>query len=365
MYGNQYSPYSYGMERGNWSRGYAPGYVAGQYAGRPAISPYASDFDGSYPYRDTYRAGYEPWTRKSSQSSFDDSYNTEYHQQQPDVYNDTTEARDPPVFSQSLNHYGYDYIQTGFASGSTHPSTTVQTADVDPPYNSDSDDPLNAPPADSDPPVLPSYFACVVPSCTAKTSKQAELRKHYTRKHPDETQESLAAYRAVQSPIDQPENIFTCQVPGCTSQKAFTRRADLDRHYKRVHVQNSNGDPFVCDYKKCPRHKAPFSRIGHFKDHLRDYHKEDLPRRGVLEDAEWWSSRSVKAMFGGWWRCSRCLKRVYIGLLGGYCDCGNECESERWMRRAALGAFDQGNARVSGLPGQSFDLDKVVTFSRY
>lgn len=96
----------------------------------------------------------------------------------------------------------------------------------------------------------------------------------------------------------------------------------------------------MCDYKRCPRHKSPFLRQDHFRDHLRTYHKEDLLRRGISEDHEWWMSRSRHAMFGGWWRCNRCLvRRVNYAKHGFICPgCGNACETERQRYRTSMSA---------------------------
>ncbi|KAK3323786.1 hypothetical protein B0T19DRAFT_463666 [Cercophora scortea] len=348
MYRNQYSPYTHGgMRRGNWGRGYGSNCVASQYAETPATSAYPSHFDGSY--RDTYGAGsyYDPWA--SPQPSFEDSYDTGYQYKQPDVYTGTMRSQGLPMFSHPLLHYVDDSPATDFAPGPSHPSTPMQKADSnasDPTHSSsDSHSNPDIPPAD-DLPALPSYFACVVPGCSTMTSKQADLNWHYTRHHPNETQESLAAHTAAVLPppasndpampvptVTEHEG-YTCQAPDCSPRRTFKRCADLDRHYQIIHTPGTKGK-WSCDYKKCPRHKSPFYRLDHFRDHLREYHKEDLPRRGALgaRDEAWWSSRSQKAMFRGWWRCNRCLKRVHIDLDGAMCACGNECEPERWMRR--------------------------------
>ncbi|KAK4665600.1 hypothetical protein QC763_403030 [Podospora pseudopauciseta] len=132
---------------------------------------------------------------------------------------------------------------------------------------------------------------------------------------------------------------YPCLSPGC-SQKAFSRSADLDRHYKQVHIDEDQRIKYHCDYKKCPRHEAPFGRQDHFRDHLRDFHKEDLLRRSKKEDREWWESRAPRAVFNGWWRCNKCLVvRVDVEMEGYTCPaCGSSCESDRMrVREAAAG----------------------------
>jgi hypothetical protein len=124
-------------------------------------------------------------------------------------------------------------------------------------------------------------------------------------------------------------------MPSCNKQ--FNRAADLDRHQKFIHYKAAVA-PMLCDYKRCPRHKNPFHRADHFRDHLRDQHKEDLLKRGetTSPDARWWRERAHGAVYGGWWRCSKCFARVSVEKEGWQCGsaegsagCGNHCETER------------------------------------
>lgn len=129
---------------------------------------------------------------------------------------------------------------------------------------------------------------------------------------------------------------FVCPVRDC-KQGAFGRAADLDRHHKMVHLPDEEKKKFFCDYKKCPRHDSPFYRQDHFRDHLRDFHKEDLLRRGTKADGKWWDSRSKHAIFTGWWRCNKCLvTRVDIETNGWVCPkCSTHCETERKRFRSS------------------------------
>lgn len=125
---------------------------------------------------------------------------------------------------------------------------------------------------------------------------------------------------------------YLCRYPGCN--KGASRQADLERHYRIVHLDEDERTKYLCDYRRCGRHSAPFFRQDHFRDHLRIYHKEDLLRRGNRGDREWWDSRAPRALHGGWWRCSRCLVRVDQAAHGFVCPgCGNPCESERQRYR--------------------------------
>ncbi|KAK4100068.1 hypothetical protein N658DRAFT_567759 [Parathielavia hyrcaniae] len=117
--------------------------------------------------------------------------------------------------------------------------------------------------------------------------------------------------------------------------KTASRQADLERHFRIVHLGDDQKVKYLCDYRRCPRHLLPFFRQDHFRDHLRIFHKEDLLRRGHNKaDPEWWASRAKQALGGGWWRCSRCLVRVSLSKQGFICPgCGNTCEKERQQYR--------------------------------
>jgi hypothetical protein len=139
---------------------------------------------------------------------------------------------------------------------------------------------------------------------------------------------------------------FPCLMPACGSQ--FNRAADLDRHQKFIHCK-STVPAMPCDYKKCARRTDPFRRADHFRDHLREQHREDLVKRGentgggggaALETA-WWRGRSPSAVYRGWWRCSKCFVRVVVGRDGWQCgSCGNYCEVERQAVRKLPRACD-------------------------
>ncbi|UNI21195.1 hypothetical protein JDV02_007206 [Purpureocillium takamizusanense] len=117
-----------------------------------------------------------------------------------------------------------------------------------------------------------------------------------------------------------------CLHPGCTA-KPFKRRADLDRHYKHRHAPDSQKESFNCDYPRCARRLDPFRRLDHFRDHLREFHKEDIEKRGGSINEEWLEDRHVSS---SWWRCSKCLKRVYIERNGYECPgCKTTCQAKR------------------------------------
>jgi len=124
--------------------------------------------------------------------------------------------------------------------------------------------------------------------------------------------------------------LYVCLAPGC-NHSPFKRVTDLDRHYKSVHVSDEDKEKFYCDYKKCPRSTDPFFRPERLRNHLRDYHKEDLPKKGTKSTVEWLRERNVQPK---WWRCYTCLIRIEIRRHGFVCpSCNQVCESERQSLR--------------------------------
>ncbi|RSL56953.1 hypothetical protein CEP54_008514 [Fusarium duplospermum] len=117
-----------------------------------------------------------------------------------------------------------------------------------------------------------------------------------------------------------------CLHPGCTA-KPFRRAADLQRHYKHTHSPDSNKDAYYCDYPRCTRAQEPFRRRDHFRDHLREYHREDIQKRGEVVNDEGQEDRRSAS---GWWRCPRCLIRVSFSQSGSECPkCKGSCEPKR------------------------------------
>ncbi|PSR99002.1 hypothetical protein BD289DRAFT_66228 [Coniella lustricola] len=109
---------------------------------------------------------------------------------------------------------------------------------------------------------------------------------------------------------------FVCLSSQCGSH--FKRHKDLDRHQKHVHLPKSNLERFYCDYPRCDRaipadmsEGAPFTRKDHCKEHLRDVHREPLPKRSVKYDPTWLDGKKLNASF---WRCGSCLARNQHGV---------------------------------------------------
>ncbi|KYK60583.1 hypothetical protein DCS_01720 [Drechmeria coniospora] len=141
------------------------------------------------------------------------------------------------------------------------------------------------------------------------------------RKSPED---GRASRKRSQSGLDYP---VCCLYPGCMA-KPFRRRADLDRHYKHRHAPESQKVSFNCDYPRCARHLDPFHRLDHFRDHLRDFHKEEIEKRGGPAPEERSGSRRASPT---WWRCSKCLRRVTVDRGGN--ECPNCTKSSQGKRR--------------------------------
>lgn len=124
-----------------------------------------------------------------------------------------------------------------------------------------------------------------------------------------------------------------CLFQGC-EQTVFKRKADLDRHYYQLHREVTDKKAYFCDHDRCTRKVSnPFYRLDHCRDHLREFHKEDLIKRNdprpIAQVLDHCSLQSK------WWRCSKDLTRVFIKDHGFFCpNCKGQCEKERMDRRS-------------------------------
>lgn len=122
---------------------------------------------------------------------------------------------------------------------------------------------------------------------------------------------------------------FSCLWPACNA-GPFKRTADLQRHFRNTHASEIQVGNYRCDYPRCARSGEPFNRRDFFRDHLREYHREDIPKkRGVIDD-DWLESRYTPST---WWRCERCLVRIYLSKHGFECPICNTSLDEKRKRR--------------------------------
>jgi len=69
---------------------------------------------------------------------------------------------------------------------------------------------------------------------------------------------------------------------------------------------------------------------------LRQFHREDIEKRGHLSSDEFYESRKIKEE---WWRCSRCLKRIQVEDNGFDCpNCKSQCGDKRQKLRQRGGS---------------------------
>ncbi|KAL6864078.1 hypothetical protein J3F83DRAFT_187692 [Trichoderma novae-zelandiae] len=161
---------------------------------------------------------------------------------------------------------------------------------------------------------FPTYASASTPASSAYSSPDATGQEEAS---PTESPTFASSGR------DYP---VCCLHPGCDA-KPFKRRADLDRHYKHKHAPSSKKDSYHCDYTRCGRRRDPFHRRDHFRDHLRDFHKEDIEKRGVAAKEDWFEGRNASHT---WWRCTKCLKRIYISRQGYECPtCKTSLQAKR------------------------------------
>jgi len=141
------------------------------------------------------------------------------------------------------------------------------------------------------------------------------------------------AYGYTYTPAENNRQGLTCRVHGCLNTTPFGRQADLDRHHQSVHARRSERPSFPCDYPRCDRNAKPFSRKDHYREHLREYHAEDLPRRvgRTMRDG-----RVRARVTPAWFRCASCLQRVVIATDGFVCPgCNTSCGPEQMSARQA------------------------------
>jgi hypothetical protein len=104
---------------------------------------------------------------------------------------------------------------------------------------------------------------------------------------------------------------------------------------------------YKCDYPKCP-HDEPF-RKDHLREHYREYHMEDLVKRGPKQDTaepeDWWKSRNIKF---NWWRCCRCLQKTKTGDSWKCTKCHQKCEPERQVARKKVPVIKEETSTLTG-----------------
>ncbi|KAK0128919.1 hypothetical protein ONS95_000863 [Cadophora gregata] len=134
--------------------------------------------------------------------------------------------------------------------------------------------------------------------------------------------------------------VFRCEHPSCWDIRdkfRFNIFTDLAHHYKHSHPAHIEDETIPCSYDSCKRSDDPFTRKDAYRDHLREYHLEDMLKRHKKKnrEQEWWASRIVSPV---WWRCVRCLGPSIIVQRDGWTckTCNQECEPERVHIRKSI-----------------------------
>ncbi|KAK7937590.1 SET and WW domain protein [Apiospora aurea] len=143
--------------------------------------------------------------------------------------------------------------------------------------------------------------------------------------------------------------LFLCNSDGCT--KSFNRNTDLQRHIQNAHYKVET--PILCDYPKC---KYPISRKDHYREHLREYHREDLVPKKKKADKIWWDEWWRERKYGNeWFRAAQGALQGFgmyklllavgardrNGQTGSAMDGGllNRCNQQPWRRLLASAPF--------------------------
>ncbi|TAQ85013.1 hypothetical protein B7494_g6661 [Chlorociboria aeruginascens] len=162
--------------------------------------------------------------------------------------------------------------------------------------------------------------------------------------------------------------MFRCEHPSCWDTKdkfRFHVFLDLVRHYNEAHPSVMPVEAFFCDYlHTCGRSKDPFDRKDSYRDHLREFHQEDLTRRhkNLQRQQSWLATRTFSLQ---WWRCIKCLRRIFIDKEGWLCKkCNEPCELVRIALRklppASHGVLSEGE---EALVVDSTNLDEFSSES--
>jgi hypothetical protein len=156
-------------------------------------------------------------------------------------------------------------------------------------------------------------------------------------------------------------------------QNIFRRPADLERHYKNVHADEK--DRFPCDYEQCTLLRDPFTRKDHYRDHLRDFHKEDFGaakgEKSARSDREkqkwqkkqkaWLAERKISHKH---WRCAKCLVKNNVSQVGWDCaSCKVPCEAHRIEARQRLTLAPGESSGSRSETQANASLDQKVDYS--
>jgi len=164
---------------------------------------------------------------------------------------------------------------------------------------------------------------------------------------------------------------FRCEHPSCWDENdkfRFRIFADLARHYKDAHPDLIQNDFFPCDYSNCRRAalEDAFTRKDAYRDHLREYHMEDMAKRhrNPKREQEWLASRIVSS---AWWRCVKCLIRIDVASGGWVCpSCKQSCEPERleW-RKTSVWRYNGSAPEIERQKTPTLSQHSIISFDDF
>jgi len=78
---------------------------------------------------------------------------------------------------------------------------------------------------------------------------------------------------------------FECDVSGCSRDKGFTSKNDLDRHKRTVHNDRTvSGRTFVCSIGNCAKKNKVWPRADNFRSHLERMHRKKYSANDDLSE---------------------------------------------------------------------------------
>jgi hypothetical protein len=102
------------------------------------------------------------------------------------------------------------------------------------------------------------------------------------------------------------------------------------KDYSALVAENYREREYFCEYENCSRSVRPFNNRDDFREHLKDLHQEDVG--GQIEGIQYWEFVGLE-----WWRCTYCLRKLYVTQDGWICAlCNSPCEEERRNAREKL-----------------------------
>lgn len=189
------------------------------------------------------------------------------------------------------------------------------------------------------------------------TTKKVSISPSPEPKRPKQSGD-IAESSSLRSPRDSTRTEFP--MPTDDNLSSHVR----DREELLVHEESDAPENYSCDYN-CPKQGQAFNRIEHLRDHVRDFHLEDIPRNRKIgkesKRIQWYNTRVVDK---DWWRCKACMRRVQNSMRGWQCpNCRQPCEQDRVDHRVQQypGCYDGEGFPVASASSSDLQRSKTET----